>query len=550
MLLKRTLFTFSALLILNVIMSQNPFTNGKISGNFQIDAQYYQEDTLIGANEISEKVLINALSNINYSTEKFSAGIRYEMYQNPLLGIDKRYKGSGIAYRYATYNDGDWEITVGNFYDQFGNGLLFRSYEDRYLGFDNSVDGVRFRANPHRSLSLKGIWGSQRNYWDKGEGIVRGVDAEFNINEVNEKLGESKLRAIVGLSFLSKYQVDRDPTYKMPENVGGFAGRFDLSYGNYGLNGEYVRKINDPNATNNMIYRHGEALLLNARYSQKGLGILLSALRSDNMDFRSDRYVTGSDLMINYMPSLTRQHSYALSAFYPYATQYNGQTSYQAQINYKIKKSTLLGGKYGTDIALNFSRVHDLDRVQINDETAVNQSGTDGYNSKFFSFGDKILFQDANLEITKRISRKSRLTFDYVYLIYDKAVLEGSPGDDVVNAHITVADYSYRINSTNTIKFEAQHMFTKQDQGNWANAMIEYTISPSWFFSISDSYNYGNEISEKRIHYYLGSVAYVKNSLRVAMSYGKQRKGIMCVGGVCREVPASNGLMLSITGSF
>ncbi|MGI6319373.1 MAG: DUF6029 family protein [Bacteroidales bacterium] len=99
-------------------------------------------------------------------------------------------------------------------------------------------------------------------------------------------------------------------------------------------------------------------------------------------------------------------------------------------------------------------------------------------------------------------------------------------------------------------EFEAQHMFTKQDQGNWANAMIEYTISPSWFFSISDSYNYGNEISEKRIHYYLGSVAYVKNSLRVAMSYGKQRKGIMCVGGVCREVPASNGLMLSITGSF
>ena len=89
MLLKRTLFTFSALLILNVIMSQNPFTNGKISGNFQIDAQYYQEDTLIGANEISEKVLINALSNINYSTEKFSAGIRYEMYQNPFLASTK-----------------------------------------------------------------------------------------------------------------------------------------------------------------------------------------------------------------------------------------------------------------------------------------------------------------------------------------------------------------------------------------------------------------------------------------------------------------------------
>jgi len=34
------------------------------------------------------------------------------------------------------------------------------------------------------------------------------------------------------------------------------------------------------------------------------------------------------------------------------------------------------------------------------------------------------------------------------------------------------------------------------------------------------------------------------------LMYGKQREGIFCVGGVCRNVPASNGVTLTITSSF
>ena len=34
------------------------------------------------------------------------------------------------------------------------------------------------------------------------------------------------------------------------------------------------------------------------------------------------------------------------------------------------------------------------------------------------------------------------------------------------------------------------------------------------------------------------------------LQYGKQRAGVFCVGGVCRAVPASNGLTFSFTSSF
>ena len=44
--------------------------------------------------------------------------------------------------RYATYSIDNLEITAGNYYDQLGSGLIFRSYEEKGLGIDNAMDGV------------------------------------------------------------------------------------------------------------------------------------------------------------------------------------------------------------------------------------------------------------------------------------------------------------------------------------------------------------------------------------------------------------------------
>ena len=40
----------------------------------------------------------------------------------------------------ATYTIDGLEITAGNFYEQFGSGLIFRSYEEKGLGIDNAMD--------------------------------------------------------------------------------------------------------------------------------------------------------------------------------------------------------------------------------------------------------------------------------------------------------------------------------------------------------------------------------------------------------------------------
>lgn len=88
---------------------------GAIHGNFQIDAANYQRDTIIGADPGKEVFRYNAFGNINYQKGGFSAGVRFESYNPPLLGYLPGYRGSGVPYRFARYQHKDIDITVGNF---------------------------------------------------------------------------------------------------------------------------------------------------------------------------------------------------------------------------------------------------------------------------------------------------------------------------------------------------------------------------------------------------------------------------------------------------
>jgi len=371
------------------------------------------------------------------------------------------------------------------------------------------------------------------------------------INELIKSLSESKTRLTLGGSFISKFQTD-NPTfkYKLPENVAAMSGRFDLTRGNFGLTGEYAYKINDPNTLNNYIYKPGEALFVTGTYSKKGLGIILAAKRIDNMNFRTDRSITGNPLTISYLPALTKQHSYALTSVYPYATQPNGEIGYFAQVEYLLKKGSFLGGKYGTDVTINFSKVQALDKQAINDTTLIDESGTLGYTSDFFKLGEAVFFHDFNIDISHKFNKKWKAILNYINQSYNIDIVEGHPGAPMVYADIFVADITYKFNDKHALRCEFQSLTTNQDKGDWAAIVAEYTFAPRWFVSVMDLYNYGNEDSKQQLHYYLGSVGYTKGPTRIAFSYGRQREGIICVGGVCRQVPASNGLQISLTSSF
>lgn len=547
------------------VLQAQGILGGKVTGNFQTDIQASKEDSVIGAKKLDDKMRINAFANILYTNDNFTAGFRYEAYLNPVLGFDNEYKGAGIPFRFATYRKDFLEVTVGNYYEQFGNGLIFRSYEERNLGLDNAMDGLRIVAKPINGLIVKGVVGKQRYYWDdiwEGDnGLLRGADAEISFNDIIPQFASSDLRISLGGSYMSVYEKasaqsvtinNAEYSLNIPENIGAGAVRMNLGYKNFNFQGEFAQKGQDPNAMNNYIYRKGNALLLAADYSIKGFAIRLEGKRIDNMSFKSKRDLSGRMLNINYLPSITRQHSYSLMSMYSYATQIDGEMGFQADIMYKIKKGTLLGGKTGMDVKLNYSYVSSIEKQAI-DGYELNQKGTKGYTSDFFKFGDDKYFQEINLEINKKFNQDFKMNLMYSYQEFNP-IAYGHQGFPMIYANIVVLEGIYKFSSHNSLRGEIEWLATEQDyddyaKGDWLQFGAEYNLNGRFFFAASDQWNYGTDNGDK-VHYYNFSVGCTYNTTRVQLSYGKQRQGILCIGGVCREVPASNGMFLTITSSF
>ena len=530
-------------------------SNGTFQGDFNLSAQSYYEDPTINAEKVDEFLLMNAYSNIRYNKGNFTFGVRFESYLNVLQGFESNFNGNGIPYRFAQYNVNGLDITVGNFYEQFGNGLIFRSYEEKTLGIDNVMDGVRLKYSPFKGLSLKGFVATQRLFWEQGPGIIRGFDTDLNLNEAISSLEGSKTYAVIGGSFISRFQDDNNPVYNLPENVAAYAIRSTINRGKISFNSEYAYKYNDP--AGGITYNNfasGSALMSNLSYSQRGLGIILEAHRVDNMDYRSKRGGTGKELTLNYIPAISKQHAYTLAAFYPFATQPLGEIGFQGEINYTFKKKSKLGGKYGTQFGINYSRINGLNGGPS--ELTINRDHT----PMFFSvINEELYFRDLNFDLKKKISKKVKVMLNYLDMIYNKDVIEGKIIGKNVHARIGIAEVNYKIKPKHTLRSEFQYLSIDKsdeyykDQGDWVMGLLEYTFSPHWFFAFVDQYNGGYTSEGKTyeaVHYLNISCGYSKGTNRFELGYGKVREGIFCVGGVCRNVPSSNGFTLNITSSF
>ena len=528
-----------------------------VSGSIQSDILIPQEDKDIGAEKYDEWALTNTYALVNAQSEYVDAGARFEFLEHPLPGFEKDIKGWGVPYFYVKGKYKWAELTLGDYYEQFGSGFILRTYEERSLGIDNSLRGGRLVVRPVKGVQLKALSGKQRRYWHHNDALVSGADLELSLDQWSKSLAESGTFITLGASYVNKHEKNDDdvmvtPTYKLkfPENVNAFDVRARYQKGNVNLLAEYAQKTQDPSFDNEYIYGKGYVAMLSGSYSKPGFSLLLQAKRSDNMSFRSERTMNGTSSFINHLPAFTMEHTYALAALYPYATRPMGEWAYQAELAYTFKRKTALGGRYGTTVKLNFSHVHSLEknmkviRVDYPDGVRMSYTGSDGYSSPFWAWGDDTYYQDINVQIDKKLTKDFKLNLMYMNQQYNKTAVEGEGG--MIYSNIFVAEGKYRFNSKFTLRGELQYLTTGQDEGDWAFGLLELSMLPHWMFTVSDTWNCG----ETDIHYYQGSVTFNYKSHRIQAGYGRTRAGYNCSGGVCRYVPASKGVTVSYNYNF
>jgi hypothetical protein len=494
-----------------------------LHGTIQSDMLLPQNDSEIGAEKTGD-FLTNTYVDLQLQSQYVDAGVRMEYLDHPLPGFESDFKGWGVPHFWVKGRLGCAELTAGTFYEQFGSGLILRTYEERSLGIDNSLLGGRLVVKPLKGVTLKALSGKQRRYWKWNKSLVSGADAEVALNEWIPALKKSETELTLGASWVNKYEKQEDifvdATHKLnlPKFVNAWDVRATLNKGPWSLLAEYAQKTQDPSFDNGYIYKKGTAALFSGSYSKKGLSLLLQVKRSENMSFRSKRSMIGSSSFINHLPAFTQDHTYALAALYPYATQIaDGEWAWQAEIGYNFKRNTTLGGRYGMNVKLNYSHVR--------------WEGT-------------INYQDIDVQVTRRLTKDFRLTLMYMNQIYNKTVVEGEGGR--VHSNIFIADGKWQMAPKTSLRTELQYLTTSDDQGDWAYALVELSLAPHWMVSVSDMYNVG----ETHIHYYLGGVAFSTGAHRLQLGYGRTRAGYNCSGGVCRYVPASKGFTLSYHFNF
>ena len=531
--MKKIFIAAIACISINTAHSQqlDQIIKGHLNGSFESYSQYYMNDATIGAFAPQDKVGSNNFLKLDYTSGKFMAGIQYESYLPSILGYTAiPVSQSKVVNKYFKYTEDKFSVQVGDFYEQFGNGLIFRSFENRQIGINNALEGVNVYVEPTNFSKVKVIYGRTRELFDYSNSITRGADAEIDLTKAfGKKNVEHTINLSVGGSFVSRYQEYTGPNDDFPPTVNATATRFDFNTGNFALNAEYATKSRDPHVLNNQSFEKGKVLLVNTSYTKNNFGVTLTARALSNMDFRSEREVEfATYLPVNYIPALTKQHDYLTSNIYVYNAQTLGETGFQTDVFYAIKPNTKLGGKYGTKIAANFSYYGSLKD-----------------NSNIFSVGSNKYYSDANIEVKKKWSKKLETTLALQNIFYNASVIQAASHEDVVS-NVVAVGVLYKYATQKSIRVKLEHLSTKQDNGNWASIITEFSPASPYTFYASDLYNYGVTGN----HYYNVGASVTKNATRFSLGFGKQRAGLFCVGGVCRFVPAAYGFTATLTTSF
>ncbi|MFJ1437264.1 DUF6029 family protein [Capnocytophaga canimorsus] len=539
---------------------------------FESNSQYYIDDNKIklDTEEAKHRFRSNNYLKIDYRVKNFEFGIQGESYApKALLQYNPQLKDYHIGTAFARYNNAQKgiDITAGHFYEQFGSGLALRLWEDRALGINNALFGGRIKWNLQDIFQLKVLGGRQRigMGFDFSKGFVLGSDAELDISQLLKK---EDYTLKVGGSFTMR---NEDITKEQPQsekNTSVFGIRTDYSGEKFNFSGEYLYKTKDIHFELDQFFpkvnRPGNALLINMGYNNNdNIAFNVNLRRLENFRFFSQRNIADNIYnygVINYIPALTKQYEHSLQNIYVYQAQpqivYDGFPKKQGEIGgqfdlfYEAEAGSFLGGTTGASFAINGSYWAGL-KNDIKTTTRKDKYGVEieeiELNTPLIGVGEKY-YHDIAIEYRKSFTDNFTTVFSYLNQHYNSLPIVQKPY--IVKAHTISAEGMYFLSDTQSVRLEMQHQWANEDLKNWIGNTLEYIPNARWSFFVSDLYNYGNDEKDKRIHYYNVGTSFSYKTTRVALSYGRQRGGILCVGGICRIVPEAAGLTLNITSSF
>lgn len=557
--MKRILLVLTALVAALTASAQIQFgeKGGYMTIGLESNNILYVNDAKLGTTYPS-KFGSNDYLKLDYVNGRFSIGVQGEAYLPALQGYDDlRNNGFDkpkvmLASKYIQWQDANYSVMVGDVYDQFGNGLIFRSFEDRQLGINNSIEGGRVTATFGNIVSVKALFGRPRLYssangYSRGwigsqyaRSTVGGADLSVSLSDI---IGSEELMMSIEGSYVNRrerldrelngmnYGTDYFPYFELTSpDLNMYSARLNLDYKGFTLRGEYAGKGKDISSGAVLgKAAKGSAVLAELGYNVGGLSVSAQVRRLEMMGTPLSLYgnlgVMGNTL--NYLPALTRQHTYMLAALNPCQMNAEGELAVQADVYYTLR-SKQSRQRYWNFHA-NYSTAYTLKAYQ----TASGKR--------------ELLWSDVNVDVERQWNKQWKTTVMFSRQEWNTSHGQGPalPSTTYVS-NIFVGDVMYKINKKFSLRMEAQYLLSNDYEGDWVAGLVEFNVAPHWSVFFSDMYNLGTT----KTNYYNGGLSFTHNRTRVQVSYGRNRAGYVCSGGVCRYQPAYTGVNLMLTTSF
>ena len=563
-------FSIVVLLVLlgtcNLALGQSKDSDkGQFSGNLLMTYQKYVRDDSIGASTKVYKentASADAWLFMQYRIKGYSFILRYDAFNNsPLLDPQDAYTNHGVGFWQINKSVDKLDITMGSFYDQFGTGVLFRAYEQRQIGIDYAIQGMRLKYNINEKWAIKGFAGNQKGNIKNRFGFAKQVISGLNI-EGNIDLGkDSKYGTLqVGASAVNR-TLDRETMDRLVGTINTYdlADRFYPKYNVYGGNAYLTYTKNNFSWTvegnvkskeaimddNTKFYlRSGNVLYTSMSWGKSGwnlgnhtasVGVNVQARHVDHFSFRTAPTENLLNGLVSYLPSMTRQNTYRLLSRYNAPGQAMGEDGIQGEIEFKPRK--------GTQIFFNGSYVQTLaSNGKLNTATGVKEV--------------EKLFSENYLEVVQKIGKHDKLKLGVQRIVYNQTRYESEPEYVPVKTFTPFGEWLHTMNQGKSLRVEWQYLNTKNDQGSFANLMIEMFVNKNLSIAVADMVNVVPHryermiIADKVLHYPTFFIGYTEKSTVFTLAFLKQQQGVNCSGGICREEPAFSGVRFTVSSNF
>ncbi len=538
---------------------------GQFSGNLLLTYQKYVRDDSIGANTKVYKentASADAWLFMQYRIKGYSFVLRYDAFNNsPLLDPQSAYTNHGIGFWQINKNIDKLDITMGSFYDQFGTGILFRAYEQRQIGIDYAIQGMRLKYNLNDKWAIKGFAGNQKgnikNRFGFANQVISGLNIEGNLGlGADSKYGDLQ----VGASVVNR-TLDRETMDRLVSTINTYelADRFYPKYNVYGGNAylTYTKDNFSWTVEGNVKSKEaimeddskfhltgGKVLYTSMSWGKGGwnlgkqtasIGLNVQARHVDHFSFRTAPTENLLNGLVSYLPSMTRQNTYRLLSRYNAPGQAMGEDGIQGEIEFKPRK--------GTQIFFNGSYVQTLaSNGKLNQSTGLKEA--------------EKLFSENYLEVVQKIGKHNKLKLGVQRIVYNQTRYESEPEYVPVKTITPFGEWLHTMNQGKSLRVEWQYLNTKNDQGSFANLMIEMFVKKNLSVAVADMVNVAPHryermiIANKVLHYPTFFVGYTEKNTVFTLAFLKQQQGVNCSGGICREEPAFSGVRFTVSSNF